>query len=298
MVRFSIIVPTYARPHRLAECLAGLAALEYPRDRYQVIVVDDGTPGGIEDVVGAWRPRLDVKVIVQENGGPAVARNRGAAEAAGDYIVFTDDDCVPDVTWLAAFADAFAAAPNQLLGGRVVNVLDNLYSQASQDVVAYICGYFDGTGGRPRLFTSNNMAVPAAAFRQLGGFDTSFRGAAGEDREFCDRWVASGRGSTHVHNALVRHAHWLTLTSFCRQHFEYGRAALRYRQIRAARRRAGVRLEPLAFYHGLLRFPVREDRSWRACRRAALVGLSQVANAAGYFWQRLQARTVGTTSFP
>jgi GT2 family glycosyltransferase len=285
MMRFSIIVPTYARPQRLSECLAGLAALDYPRDSFEVIVVDDGTPGGVESALSPWRARLDLKLFVQENAGPGAARNRGALEAVGECLVFTDDDCVPDAGWLAGFAQALATAPGNMLGGRVINVLDNLYSQASQDVVAYICEYYDGRNGRPRLFTSNNMAVPAEGFRKSGGFDRSFERAAGEDREFCDRWVASGQGSTHVHDALVRHAHSLTWTSFCRQHFQYGRAAVRYRAIRAARRREGLQVEPLSFYTGLLLFPLRADRSWRAWARVALVGWSQAVNAAGFFWE-------------
>jgi hypothetical protein len=88
---------------------------------------------------------------------------------------------------------------------------------------------------------------------------------------------------------LVRHAHSLSLQSFCRQHFQYGRAALRYRQIRAARRREPVRLEPFAFYRRLIGFPLRDERSWRAGARVALVGLSQAANAAGYLWERFHA---------
>lgn len=289
MLRFSIIVPTYARPQRLSQCLAGLAALEYPRDLFEVIVVDDGTPGGIEGAVSAWRARLDLKLIVQENAGPGAARNRGAQEASGECLLFTDDDCVPDVRWLAAFAAATEMAPGHLLGGRVINVLDNLYSQASQDVVAYLCDYYDGSGGRPRLFTTNNMAVPTEAFRTSGGFDSSFQHAAGEDREFCDRWVTNGRGSTYVRDALVRHAHSLTLSSFCRQHFQYGRAAVRYRQLRAARLREPMRLESLSFYTGLLRAPLSHERSWPGCGRAVLVALSQAANAAGFLWETLTA---------
>ena len=249
--------------------------------------VDDGTPGGLEDTVSAWRPRLNLRLIVQANAGPGAARNRGAFEATNEYLAFTDDDCVPDAAWLTALANALTVRPGDLLGGRVINVLDNLYSQASQDVVAYLCDYYDGRSGRSRLFTTNNMAVSAEAFRASGGFDTSFQRAAGEDREFCDRWVASGRGSAFVHEAIVRHAHSLTLAGFCRQHFQYGRAANRFRKIRAERRSEPVTLEPLSFYTGLLRAPFCDGRSWRACCRAALVGVSQAANAAGFYWERL-----------
>jgi GT2 family glycosyltransferase len=284
--RFSIIVPTYARPQRLAKCLAGLAALDYARDSYEVIVVDDGTPGGLEDVARGWRPRLNLKLIAQANAGPGAARNRGALEAAGEYLAFTDDDCVPDVRWLTVLAQAFASTPAHLLGGRVINTLDNIYSQASQDLVENICDYYDGRGGRTRLFTSNNMAVSADGFRASGGFDRGFQRAAGEDREFCDRWAANGQPSTFVRDAVVRHAHALTLTGFWRQHFQYGRGAVRYRQARAARLREPVRFEPLSFYTGLLQSPLRDARSWRGCGRAAMIGVSQVANAAGYYWER------------
>lgn len=285
-LRFSIIVPTYARPQRLADCLAGLAALDYSRDAYEVVVVDDGTPGGLEDVVRVWRPRLNLKLIAQANAGPGAARNRGALEAGGEYLAFTDDDCVPDVRWLTILEEAFAVMPAHLLGGRVINSLDNVYSQASQDLVEFICDYYDGRGGRTRLFTSNNMAVSADGFRTSGGFDRSFQRAAGEDREFCDRWAANGQPSTFVREAVVRHAHALTLGGFWRQHFHYGRGAVRYREIRAARLREPIRFEPMSFYTGLLRSPLRDGPSWRACGRAAMIGVSQLANAAGYYWER------------
>jgi GT2 family glycosyltransferase len=287
-MQFSIIVPTYARPRRIAACLAGLAALDYPRDGYEVVIVDDGTPGGLELDLSNYRQRLNVRVINQKHAGPAEARNRGAQEAAGEYLAFTDDDCVPDPIWLKAFAAAIAAAPGDLFGGRVINVLDSLYSQASQDVVSYICTYYDGMHGRPRLFTSNNMVLPAAAFRDIGGFNTSFERAAGEDREFCDRWVAAGRGSRYVPEAVVHHAHSLSFAGFCRQHFHYGRAAVRYRQIRAARRGERMRVERASFYWDLLRFPLVDDRSFRGGGRAVLVGVSQALNAAGFYWETLR----------
>lgn len=287
MIEFAVVVPTYRRQAQLSRCLEGLAALDYDRRAYEVIVVDDGTPGGLEATIAAWRSRVDLTLVKQDNAGPAAARNRGVERASREFVAFIDDDCVPDKDWLTAFANVFARHPDRLLGGRVVNALErNPFSAASQDLVTYLCGYYDGREGRSRLFTSNNLAVRAADFRQLGGFDTRFPRAAGEDRDFCDRWAGEGRGSMHVGEAIVRHAHPLTLRRFCRQHFEYGRAAASFRQARAARRGEPVRLEPWSFYGGLVRFPLLHDGSLQSWARSGLLVVSQVANAAGFAWSR------------
>ena len=288
---FSVIVPTYRRPRQLAACLEALASLDYPRQAYEVVVVDDGTPGGLAAVVDPWRNRIAITLMTQTNAGPAAARNRGAQQASREYLAFTDDDCVPSAQWLTAFARAFERDPDHLLGGLVVNALPrNPYADASQDLVTYLCGYYDGEGGRPRLFTSNNMAVRASHFHQLGGFDTTFPKAAGEDRDFCDRWTAAGRSCSSVNDARVAHAHALTLRGFCRQHFDYGRAAVGYRVARAARRGERVRLETWAFYARLLGFPFRRGVSLRSCWCALLFVVAQLANAGGFSWEHLRKK--------
>lgn len=92
---FSIIIPTYNRPERLATCIQSLAHLDYSRDRFEVIVVDDGSPMPLEPVVAPFQNKFDVTLIKQPNAGPATARNTGAARASGQFLVFTDDDCMP-----------------------------------------------------------------------------------------------------------------------------------------------------------------------------------------------------------
>ena len=256
MPDFSIVIPAYRRPDRLRSCLEGFSRLNYPRHRFEIIVVDDGSPDRPEAVISQWRDHLDLRLVCQANAGPAAARNRGAQRARFTWIAFIDDDCVPHPDWLDSLRTAFDAAPDHLIGGHTINALpQNPFSSASQQLVDYLCGYFNGLDGRTRLFTSNNMAVRADHFHAAGGFDTRFPRAAGEDREFCDRWIAQGRGTTPAREAIVMHAHSLTLRTFWRQHVNYGRGAASFRRARATRRGEAVRVEPMSFYVGLLKFP-------------------------------------------
>ena len=97
---FSVIVPTRDRPDRLVRCLRALAQLDYPGDAFEVVVVDDGSRIAIEQVVEALQTEFQVSVLRTPACGPAAARNVGVANARGDYVAFTDDDCIPRVDWL------------------------------------------------------------------------------------------------------------------------------------------------------------------------------------------------------
>ena len=92
---FSIVVPTYQRPVQLAACLQALSRLDYARERFEVIVVDDGSPTPPKAVVESLRDRLQLTLHLQRHAGPAAARNAGAMRARGKYLAFTDDDCLP-----------------------------------------------------------------------------------------------------------------------------------------------------------------------------------------------------------
>jgi len=201
---FTVVVPTYDRPRQLAECLAALADLDYPRERFEVVVADDGTPASPERVVAGFRDRLDLRLLTLPHGGPARARNAGAEVARGEYLAFTDDDCAPAVNWLRCLAARFAESPGHAIGGRTINRLDrNPYSTASQVLIDYLYGYF--TPRRGRFFTSNNLAAPTSLFQAVGGFDVSFPLPAAEDRE-----SASG-GRTSAIPCSTRRRPWSTM---------------------------------------------------------------------------------------
>ncbi|MSS71915.1 MAG: glycosyltransferase [Candidatus Latescibacteria bacterium] len=146
---FSIIVPTHARPRQLAVCLDALTGLVYPRDRFEVIVVDDGSRTPPEEVVAPFRDRLNLTLLTQPNAGPATARNTGAARARGEVLAFTDDDCVPAPDWLGRLAERFDLSPDPMIGGQTVNMFpDNLYSTASQLLITYLYTYYDTVHSR------------------------------------------------------------------------------------------------------------------------------------------------------
>jgi len=292
----SVIIPTRNRPVQLAACLTALAAQTFPRDRFEVILVDDGSDTSMEGVVARTGGSLQVRLIRQANSGPARARNAGAALASGALLAFTDDDCEPEVDWLSVLCAQSKACPTCLIGGQTINALPhNVYATASQLLVDYLYEYQMSASpisprALPAFFTANNIAVPAALFHRLGGFDETFPLAGGEDREFCDRWEQAGFPMRMAPSARVQHAHSLSFTGFWRQHLNYGRGAWQLRRARLQRGKPRLQIAPLAFYLRLVTYPLRVVSAAKTAPLIALMGLSQVANAAGFFSERWRDR--------
>jgi GT2 family glycosyltransferase len=269
---FSIVVPTRNRPHELRACLAALARLDYPSERLEVIVVDDGGDHTIAlDPLGG----LPVTLCRQAHGGPARARNTGAEAAGGTFLAFTDDDCEPDPGWLRA-AEGVLGSGAAAAAGRSMNGLDGgRLATTSQLLVDYLHRHYNADPDDARFATSNNFVVDREVFRAVGGFDEAFTRAAGEDRELVHRLRAHGHRIVYAPDAVVQHRHRLDPPGFWQQHFDYGRGSALYR-----RRADGAAFEPFSFYRDLLRCP--QGDLIRRTELASLLAVTQVANAAGY----------------
>ena len=109
--RFSIIVTTYNRQTLLERCLASLLVQEFPRDEYEIIVVDDGSGDTTAGLLTVLAREGQVRYIHQENCGWSVARNTGLARSQGEIVVFTDDDCRVPIDWLARYNTAYQEHP-------------------------------------------------------------------------------------------------------------------------------------------------------------------------------------------
>ncbi len=279
---FSIIIPTYNRPYELVRCLTAIAKLNYPADKFEVIVVDDG--GELdEDILSPFHNKFNLGLLHQENFGPATARNHGVRLAKNDYLAFTDDDCEPDADWLTKFAEQIKTTPKHLLGGQITNALEsNIYSTTSQMLVSYFHNYGEQFNPDFAFFTTNNMALLRSKFLSLGGFDESFVIAAAEDRDFSSRWQETNHKMIFLETAIVRHSHNLSWKSFLRQHFNYGRGACHFYALRKIRRKQKIKIEPLSFYIKMFHFPFLNNSIFRASQISFLFFIVQCANLCGY----------------
>ncbi len=282
---FSVIIPTYDRPLQLTTCVNALTKLNYPRDRFEVLVVDDGSPTSLREVVKTFGDAINVKLLCQDNTGPAGARNFGAAHATGDFLAFTDDDCEPEVNWLSAFANRFREDSRRVLGGRTINALEqNPYSATSQLIIDVVYEHFNNDEDGARFFASNNFAVSAEVFQQLKGFDAKF--LTSEDRDFCARAIQRGIKLSYAPDAVIKHAHQLTLSTLWRQHYNYGRGAMRFHRARKADDGASFKPD-YRFYSKLLQASTSLGL-FRSVQRSVLLFWSQLANAAGFFYEGLR----------
>ena len=213
----SVIVPYYEAPRELARTLAALERQTYPRDLFEVLIVDDGSRTPLEPP----RPLpLDVKVVRQERRGfgRARARNAGAGAAAHDLLLFLDQDMLPEAGWLAAHARWHHAAGDILTQGPYAYVdAAGVEPSAIRGRPGSLCELFagrpaDGSFVAPhlartrelttrdddlfRIASTGNLGVGRAFFEMLGGFDESFTRWGGEDTEF--GWRAWTRGGVLV----------------------------------------------------------------------------------------------------
>jgi GT2 family glycosyltransferase len=273
---FSIIVPTYERPAQLALCLQALARLDYPKESYEVLVVNDGSNAPPDNTASQFPPGFSLHLLRHKRTGPAGARNFGSLHARGEFLAFTDDDCQPDAGWLRALAASCLTNPGRIIGGRTINALpQNPYSATSQAIIETVYSHFNADADNARFFASNNFAVSAELFRHMNGFAEHFQ--TSEDREICARWRAAGRKLSYAPTAIVYHAHALELASLWRQHFGYGRGARRFHRARSLQGDPPFKPEP-AFYRQLFK--------GRGLQLTALLLWAQLANAAGFFWEK------------
>ncbi|HTY52853.1 MAG TPA: glycosyltransferase [Methanomicrobiales archaeon] len=120
--RVSVIVLTYNRAAMFRDCLDSLVRQTYPRDRFEIIVVDSSTTGAIRDLVSGYHlpEGPEIRYFYQEKQGIPAARNLGIQQASSGIVCFTDDDCIADPDWILNLTRAYTGPEIGGIAGKIV----------------------------------------------------------------------------------------------------------------------------------------------------------------------------------
>jgi GT2 family glycosyltransferase len=209
----SVIIPTFNRRATLQLCLAALAMQTLPAERFEVIVIDDGSTDGTEGCCRANAyPFSSLQYLRQENQGAGAARNAGVAAARGEYLLFLNDDSIAAPNLLAEHISFHRRNGQQrwaVLGAFVASAECN--RRAVSLWINRSTFLFPQNALRPgqscdaAYFITCNLSIKRRAVLDAGSFDTSLRVA--EDTELGTRLAARGYRVKYHPLAAAWHEH-------------------------------------------------------------------------------------------
>ncbi len=303
----SVIVPTRNRAEALGRALASLALLDFPRERFEVLVIDNGSTDETRLVAEALvrsHPDLATRIIEEPVPGLLAGRHCGAREARGELLSFIDDDVELDPAWLRAIVDAFEDPAVHLVGGPSLPRYEIppppwLEWLWSRDGAQTLCGDLSllDLGSRAREIDPSwvwglNFAIRKETLTALGGFHPDCmpkhlqRYQGDGETGLARKAKARGHKAFYAPGALLHHripAARLTVAAFEERYFYQG-VCNSYAEIRATGRiPAGSDWKEAG--RGLRRL-------WRSVgsRRGRLLARLERARLAGHLFHRREVR--------
>jgi len=215
----SVIIPTFNRSANLSRCLDSLFNQTYPKDRYEIIIVNDGSRDNTENVLREYKKKAPCEFIgiTQENQGIAIATNSGISKSKGDIICFTGDDCIPENNWITLLVNGFTDEKIGAVGGKVVSY--QVKTQIQQFVED--CGCLD----QEKFVKKNTMITGSAAYRRhiltdIQGLDDHMNACI--DLDISIKTQLLGYTLKYVPDAIVYHDHPATVKHFFSQQYRNG----------------------------------------------------------------------------
>lgn len=207
----SVVVPVYNGEQMIADCIESILACEYPSDRHEVLVVDNGSSDRTPEIVS----RLPVNLLSESRRGVSFARNRGIAEARGEVIAFIDGDCVADPAWLRELARPFEDPAVGCVAGELRHLPAG--SAAERQATRMLGDWQQyAVNSNPPYAITANAGFRRSVFDEVGPFDTRMPRA--QDVELGLRFNERSRLTlAYAEHAVARHRHRATQRAFFRQ---------------------------------------------------------------------------------
>lgn len=237
----TVILPTYNGADTLPQTLESFTRLEAPTGDWKLIVVDNASTDETPAILQSYQGRLPMQVLKQPSPGKSKALNLAMNHIEGDFVVFTDDDVLPEPDWLTAWRSCADENPEfGLFGGHITPHWQDeppaWLAKAIPLGIAYAAtkkGLLAGPVD-PLYIAGPNMAVRAVAIKQGGRFDddsgpSGKNYAMGEDTKFAYTMAENGYAPYHCPAARVGHIV---------QREQYSKAWLKQRAFRYGQSRA------------------------------------------------------------
>jgi len=195
-----VIIPVYNDSERLLLCLEALEAQTYPRNRFEVIVVDNGSDVPVADALS--RHAGCAILVTEPRPGGFVARNAGIERASGEILAFTDADCLPAACWLEELVHALAGR-RIMVAGRIEAFPLIAERPTASERFDILWGFPQHRFVAKGYGASANLAMPRRVFDEVGPFSTHL--LSDGDQEWCQRATALGVPIVYSAAAVVRH---------------------------------------------------------------------------------------------
>jgi len=217
----SIIIPTYNRKNQLKKCLDSVLRIDYPKEKYEIIIIDDGSTDETYAFLKEEQSKVpNFKIFRQENKGCAAARNLGIKNAKGEILFFTDDDCLVEKDWTVQHLKHYS---NEKVGGvggilcpNKMNYIEEYKIAIYLDEYTQYMEVTDAKSGRG--LATCNCSYRKEMFEITGLFDEDF--ITGADPEFSKRIMIKGYKIIKDPNIKVHHLKTDTFKSFLRTYFK------------------------------------------------------------------------------
>ncbi len=212
----SVIVPAYNSGKTLTVCLKSLSKQTYPSEKYEIIIVDDGSTNNTSIILSSLPEANLFKVIHHsENCGLAAARNTGIKNAKGDILIFLDSDMEVEKGFIEKHVTFHRK--NSVIGvlGSIIPDIENPYDKYQRYLYESKRGATKFDINKPipfNAFIFNNTSIKKIAFGKAGLFDENIKMYGGEDTEFSYRvWRYYPEGLYYDPSILVMHHHYRTI---------------------------------------------------------------------------------------
>ncbi len=214
----SIVIPVYNGMRTIQACLDAIFQQDYPRDRYEVIVVDNNSTDGTPEFVQKYPVKL---VFERQIQGPHAATNTGVREAQGEILVFTDSDCVPEPDWLRHLVAPFADKTVVGTGGRIEAYKPSTPVERFLDQMKPFKNAYQATPDFPAALITGNCAIRRDDFIAAGMFNPNMYTGAEVDLSYRVQ-LQTGKRVVFVPEAVVYHIFSPTVKRLGRHFYIYG----------------------------------------------------------------------------